>query len=303
MADDLRVESSASPVSCLVTPNRTALQYPKQPEPADKTGIVRVRMTFTANDVSPQVEIFFNSAGEAFAAAVLDFVAGYRLPCLAPSKTVSATQEFTFHPNEVSTVREAYDRLEKMVACVTGRDDLPNYPDGNRIGGDPPEGTVFARLTFARADEAPKVDILFDGGEKRLGSSALAYLRGYRYVCGSGDFPVVLSQSVRFELEGSRRPRLKDVDLGTFAQAIDKAQAPRARFDFTSMTCPFSVGFMLRQPYLENVVHESEPLDPNRREFVEWLRAVRLDLPESVSRRFTGDTMKITVPCVLLDWR
>ena len=303
IADELRVESSASPMGCLVRPSRTDLKYPNPPASSAKTGIVRVRMTFGARDASPQSEIFFNSAGAEFAAAVLDFVAGYRLPCLAESTTASATQEFTFHPNEILAVREGYDRLEKMAACVTGREDLPNYPLASKFGTNP-EGAVFAKLTFARANEPPKVDIVFDGGDKRLLSTALTYLSGYRYVCSAGqELPVVISQSVYFSLEGSARPRLKDVDLGTFLRAIDQAQAPRARFDFTSMTCPFSIGLVLRQPHLENVVRESEPVDPNRREFVEWLRTVKLELPESVSQRFMGDTMQIAVPCVVLDWR
>jgi hypothetical protein len=303
MADDLRVESSVSPMSCLVASSRTALKYPKAPESSDTTSIVRVRMEFTGKDSPPRATIFFNSADERFAGAVLDFVAAYRLPCLAEGKTVSATQEFRFRPNEIMAVREAYERLERIASCVSGQADLPNYPWASKFGIDP-EGTVFAKVTFTRAHEAPKVDIVFDGGDRRLANAALPYLSNYRYVCESGEeFPLVMSQSVHFAIEGSRRRRLRDMELVTFLRFIDKAKAPPVFFDFTSMTCPFSVGFELRQPYLPNLVHEREPSDPNRREFVEWLRAVKLDLPEAISRRLIGDTTKIDIPCLVLDLR
>lgn len=303
-ADDLAVESSVSPLTCLAKPRATSLTYPKRVERSAKTGIVRVRLTFATKDSPPQAEVFFNSAGEEFATAVLDFVAAYRLPCLGANNTVSATQEFRFEPDEILSVREAYDRLERDVACVSGRDDIPDYPYTRSFGRDLPEGTVLAKVSFASAHEPPKVDIVFDGGDQRLASTARTYFGGYRYVCDTTEgFPVVYSQSIKFALEGSARRKLKDVSLETFLGAIDKVQSPGARFDLSSMGCPFELEFELRQPYLENRVREGEPRNPNRREFVEWLRTVRLSLPESVSKRFIGDSMKIDVPCLVLDLR
>ena len=58
---------------------------------------------------------------------------------------------------------------------------------------------------------------------------------------------------------------------------------------------------MLLQPYAPNMVGEVGRSDPNRTEFIEWLKTLALDLPTRMRKHVIGDTITISVPCGLID--
>ena len=89
--------------------------------------------------------------------------------------------------------------------------------------------------------------------------------------------------------------------LATFVRALDKLEAEHVKFDFANTACPFDVRFVLRQPVLSNEVGEIERSDPNRREFIEWLKTVSLKIPERDRAQVLGDSMTLSVPCGVLD--
>ena len=84
-AGDFEIESPAAPLSCL-TSVRPEIKTPAYPVGVlDCTdAVVRVTLKFSSNDQAPAVDVSFNNAGPAFATAVRDHVANYRLPCLRP---------------------------------------------------------------------------------------------------------------------------------------------------------------------------------------------------------------------------
>jgi len=76
----------------------------------------------------------------------------------------------------------------------------------------------------------------------------------------------------------------------------------KVRFDLTTMGCPFEVDVTAYKPYATNGVAEVGQRDPNRREFLEWLRAATFVFPPAAQRTAIGSSSRVTVPCALLDF-
>jgi len=305
-ANALELESSPRAASCVKT-GAAPLKYPAGMVDQKHGGIVRVRLTFVAGDKPPRAEVFYDTVGNVFRDAVLDHVDSYRLPCQRQEDPPAVlTQEFAFSPAASAKVfwyplRNEPDAARRSLAsCVTGADNVPAYPH-SRI--DTVEnGSVLARFTFTKPDQPPAVEILFDGGSPRFARYVDAYGTRLRLPClPEADSPLKVIQHFSFVMEGSRRSLLKDATLAAFVPAIDKIENERVRFDFRTMGCPFDVRFQLRQPVLPNAVGEVERSDPNRREFLEWLRGVNLKLSAGQRRQVIGDSMTISVPCGELD--
>ncbi len=302
----LELESSSRVSSC-VKPGEAPLKYPPGMIDRKLGGIVRVRLTFFAADKPPRTEVFYDTVGNAFRDAVLDHVASYRLPCLRHDDPPAVmTQEFVFSPLESAKVfwyplRNEPDAARRNLAsCLTGADNVPAYPYSRVDAVE--NGSVLARFTFIKPDQPPTVEILFDGGSPRFARYVDAYATRLRLPClPETDSPLKVIQHFSFVMEGTRRSTLRNATLAAFVPAIDKIENERVRFDFRTMGCPFDVRFQLRQPVLPNAVGEVERSDPNRREFLEWLRGVKLKLSAEQRRNVIGDSMTISVPCGELD--
>ena len=117
---------------------------------------------------------------------------------------------------------------------------------------------------------------------------------------GDPKFHVVRQFDFRWDGTGviGLKPQLALVELLGVVKGLKQQTA---RFDLATMTCPFDVKFAPRQPHAENYVSQIGAQDPNRREFIEWLRAITLDLPAPMMRTAFGETSIISVPCALLD--
>ena len=302
---ELISEPPESALHCLtVTGNRT-LEYPKGKAEQKEGGVIRVRLTFTSADAPPRAEVAFASVEDVFREAVFEQVASYRLPCLgAGDGPIVAVQEFQFLPGDGRKViwSEARDSLplrNPTSNCVTGADHVPSYPSSAERRGD--QAIVFAEYVFKDAVSAPDVTILYDGESPAFGRAVREYASGLRLPCMPADArPLRAFQSFTFSFDG-RRSRLKDAALPSFLGVVDHLEDQHVRFDFTTMGCPFEVRFVLREPYLSNSVGEVEKHDPNRREFLEWLKTVKLDIPTRDLKQVLGDSMTITVPCSVID--
>jgi hypothetical protein len=298
-----------SPLACLerVDGNKKPT-YPADAAALRRGATVRVNLSFVKADAPPKVEVSFNSSGEDFVDAVTAFAKGYRLPCMtADAKPVAGVQEFQFVPDDgrkvvTGAVRD-HPKMAEGLRCVTGAEHVPMYPSTLGLASPRPlEGTVVVMLKFVDGTSPPQPKVLFDGGSHRLAATVLASVERYRMPClVAGDPPLTVMRSFMFSLSGSTRYALKDVQLRQFVGAIDKLEQHSVRFDFSTMSCPFDVRLQLLQPHAPNYVGELDRADPNRREFVEWLRTVSLKLPRDAARQVIGQQITVSVPCGVLD--
>ena len=302
----IEAEPTDRSARCVVM-SQEPLAYPAGMAARKAGATIRVRLTFASADTGPRAEVFFDGAGDPFRAIVLDRVAAYRLPCWrADQRNVVMTQEFVFTPGDGRRVVWSHLRDEPRrgadspLACLTGAGKVPDYPQS--ILSRAANGNVFVRYEFTRNDQPPLVAVLFDGGSPRFADVAKEYGAGLRLPClRSADAPVMVVQRISFVMSGTRRSVLRDMNLATFVGSMEKLEDQRVSFDFATMGCPFELRFELRQPVLPNAVGELERSDPNRREFIEWLKTVDLKLPSGARAQVIGDEMTLSVPCGRLD--
>lgn len=303
--DGLVLLPADSPFSCLDRAGGSKLPaYPEREALLKAGAVVRVSLTFTGPDSPPKVETTFNSGGEAFADAVSTFAKSYRLPCMVVGTgPLAGVQEFQFVPDDgrkvVYGALRDHPKATQAVRCVTGMRP-PEYPA--RMFGPSLEGTVVVKLKFVDGNSPPQPTVLFDGGSGRLAAAVLAAVERYRMPClTAGDGPLTAMQSFQFLMSDSTQYALKDLALRQFVAIVDKLDQQKVRFDFSTMGCPFDVRLRLFQPHAPNSVGELERADANRREFLEWLRAVSLKLPRDAARHVIGQTVTVSVPCGVLD--
>lgn len=299
-----------SAFDCLVRgPAGSAPVFPERELQFRSGALVRVRLTFDRPDAAPKTKIFYNSGADVFGEAVERHLDGYRLPCLRDGANAVATQEFVFDPTDGRKVVSSRERAEPSgpspFACVQGmRPPLPPTPRpgwSSSHRDDYSDGNVIVGLRFVGPAEPPEMTVVFDGGQTRLADAVRHAVASYRLPCMKpGDGPVHARQVFGFYLEGRTRYALNDLTLATFAGAIEPGPQ-RGRFDFSTMGCPFDLRFSPLRPHAENIVGELERSDPNRREFIEWLKTVVFKLPPHAARFVTGNTFTLSVPCAVLD--
>lgn len=299
----MAVEGTEPALRCLIVPARV-IEYPSR-HLSFKTGaLIRVRLTFTGGEESPRTEVYFDTAGDVFRALVVDRVEAYRMPCLEPGESRVVTQEFQFVSGDGRTILTGEPRAagrSRVLSCITGGERPPAYP---YMGGrsEVTHGHVLARAEFTAADTPPRVTVLFDGGNERFARVVREHMSGYRVPClQPAEYPLTMSQPFHFRLDGMNVTMLKDATLAAFVRNLANLSDAHVRFDFATMGCPFDLDFALWQPYAKNVVGQIGTSDPNRREFIEWLRGVDLNAPKKLHDELVGDSMKISVPCGVLD--
>ena len=290
-----------SPTACVTTiTGATSPVYPKEQLALKQEAVVRVRLVFSEPGAAPKATVFHNLGPDAFSAAVLEHAASYRLPCMAAGAApVVATQEFRFTLDErkvfYGELRDEPGRT-RVIACVTGDQRRPEYP--RDLSGPAPQGNVVVKLRFSSASGEPAVTILTDAGSRVLRRVVLDHVRRYRMPClAESGGPVDAMQTFFFRLEGEQQYTLRDLTLRQLVGGIDKPEQQHVRFDFSTMACPFDVRLDLYQPFAKNVVGEVERSDPNRREFIEWLKGLALKLPDAAARQVIGQSMTVSVPC------
>ena len=310
-ATDLEIRRPAEPLSCLSSVAGAAggPAYPSAVSPM-VNAVVRVQLVFASADQPPEASVFYNNGGDAFAEVVRQHVARYRLPCLPSGHTFNAAQEFQFIGNGDRRLvfhSEARDSepLTLTPECLLGltNAELPKMPEGNIIFGTPASGNVLLEMTFDGPAAPPRVVVVYDGGNRRLAAAATASALTYRLPCmkpGDPRLHAVRQFNFRWDRDEviGLKPQLTLVELLGVVKGLKQQTV---RFDLATMACPFDVKFAPRQPYAENYVSQIGAQDPNRREFIEWLRAITLELPAPMMRTAFGETSTVSVPCALLD--
>lgn len=307
MAEGLSAAPLHDPLACLVRPT-AGPGYPEGLAERKQDALVRVRLTFTAADRPPTVDVFYNAGHGAFEAAVTEYVRAYRLPCLG-AEPVRATQEFSFShldSRKVSWSPERPDRPDYETAvdrCVSFGEGKPNYPLMSRMASKMPQGVVLARIVFDGVGVAPKVDLLYDAHSPRLAGAVQDHIVAqYRATCAPpGGFPFKAQQAFEFQAEGERQFRLKDVGLKGFVTALKEIEPRSQVFDFNTMGCPFDVRLRMYRPHADNGVGEVGGANPNRREFIEWLKKTTLNVQGDAARQLVGAPITVSVPCGTLD--
>lgn len=295
----LFIEPPDSMLGCLERPPAPP-PYPVGLAENKLGGTIRVRLSFYSSSEPPRSAVTFAAGGDAFRRAVLEHVASYRLPCLAGGAApVEAVQEFQFLPGDGrkvhwSVVRDGQADSSRQADCVAGRDRGIRFPGVI--------GTVLVRLRFDSPSAAPDVAVLYDSSGGRLSNSVRDAVAGYRMTClTAGAKPVEARQLFRFAWADEPATLLKDAPLSAFVRALADLERHKVRFDFSTMRCPFDVRLVLFQPYARNEVGEIGSSQPDRREFIEWLKGVELALNPRQRSQVVGDSMTISVPCGVLD--
>lgn len=280
------------------------ITYPPDSLRREGGGVVRVRLEFTAPDRPPDVSVLFSS-GSTYLEAIQPRIGAYRLPCLRPaSAPVVAVQEFAFHPNDSRPVFPSkLASADAFARCTLdqSRAGPVVYPTEALNRGE--QGNVLVRATYAAPGLPTEVKALNSVGSGRLVSAALRLLERTAMVCQepAGPWPKQAVQTVAFRIEGQSDVKLADMSLRGFVQNIKDLDLHRVRFDFSTMACPFTVQLSHDRPYVANGVAEVGDRDPNRIPFLAWLSTVELRIPPETAKFLVGSTMRISVPCGVLD--
>lgn len=275
--------------------------YPADELLLNRGATVRVRLTFTDAISEPKAVVYYNPGSDAFADAVTEAVRAYRLPCLPPgAKPVTATQAFSFVPHDGRRVvrSRAIDDDEGSHPCrfIQEPQQKPLYPISTSNSG-----TVLMAMTFSAKDKPPTTQVLFSAGGPRFVYAAESFVSEYRLDCPPPYEPITARQIFQFRMEGGDQYGLKNLNLKQLVGVIDKLDEQHVLFDLNSMGCPFDLRFTLYEPYARNEIGELERVDPNRREFIDWLSGVALKLPRKAHEQVVGSTITLSIPCGTLD--
>jgi len=303
---DVRSDANDRFFSCLTptSDQQRTIAYPARELQLRTDGTVRVRLTFTAADQAPRVEVLFSS-GENFEAAVRDHVDDYRLPCFPVGHApLVAIQEFGFDFRGAGKVYWAKPQsttaIEEGNCEVTGFDTSLRNPDMVRSRAK--SSTVLVEMQFDGEGKAPSVKVLNPLPGSFVGDEVTEAVRKLRVSCKAPrTWPLKAVQTYRFRVVDTDQLVLNDMSLKSFVQSIDHLERHLVRFDLSSMGCPFAVQLRLYQPYATNSVGEVGKIDPNRAGFIAWLATVSLRIPVETLNQVLGDTIRISVPCGVLD--
>lgn len=298
---------ATSPFSCLspAVADMPKPVYPPRELEMRADGFVRLRLEFTHPDRPPKVTSIFRTS-EHFEDAVLDRVRTYRLPCLdAAAAPVVAFQEFSFDPRDGRPVLWSPPAPVGATKrrCEAHGLDTSNVRYPSLLPRGAKDTNVLARATYGAPNEPPKIEILNKVRHRAFEFELISYLEKTSVDCAGQDvkWPISALQVFKFHMEGNEQVALQDMGLKAFVAAISGVDKHQVRFDLSSMSCPFDVQFRLYQPFAPNSVGEVGASDPNRTAFLAWLRTVSLRIPDETLNQVVGDTMRISVPCGVLD--
>lgn len=188
--------------------------------------------------------------------------------------------------------------MEQSQCQFTGPSGKLPYAAGERT----PAGNVVLRLKFVQSDAPPAVEVVYAAKHYLLAKTGESIAKEYRMHCEKPlAFPVYATQTIRLRTEGAQGMSLKDMEFVSFLQSLDRASLGKVKFDLNAMACPFDVKVRLIEPFAENAVSESEARNPNRQEFLAWMRKLVFKYPAETERFLVGESTKVTVPCMVLD--
>ena len=300
----LQVEPQKASLACLLpaAEERGAPEYPEHLRASHMDATVAVKLTFDSATAAPSLKILSNTGGLDFRHPVADFVERYRLPCFDASQgPIETTQVFEFRARDSRAVQysdASGPATRSYTNCVTT---VPvRYPP--RASVQDPDGNVMLGFAFTKKGQPPDVQVLYGGRNRELHAAAVSAARNYKLNCDvAQDTPLRAVQLYRFRYDGYRTPILRDVTLPQFLGAVDRADMGKVQFDLNTMACPFDVNISLNRPYAGNHVGEYGAPDLRRAAFLAWLRKLTMRFPKESEPVLVGESIKVSVPCMVLD--
>lgn len=291
-----------------------ALVYPEQFRQLKLGGYVRVKLNFVRADQEPEVEVLSRALSEGLLETVQRYLSQYRLPCLPAGKTAVAVQEFRFSMLAAAQVSwtDLRDISDPETAGVYRCLRTPTEPlqiESPAFGmaaraKRKDVGNLLLRMRFDSVDGPPKVTIVHDSLPIEQRRAMLEYVAQYRMPClaAVGEDAITIEQLFHFgSSESGSRMVLADMDFLKFLGAVKDIKQQKANFDFNTMACPFQVLWVAGMPIQKNRVAEVGPRNLNRTEFLAWLSGLSLNVSADVLEHVLGQTMKIDVPCTVLE--
>ncbi len=281
---------------------RGAPTYPAAAWEEQLSATVNVRLSFTAPNAEPKIEVL-GKQGSNFEEAVTQYVKRYRLPCFVPGQApIEVKQQFRFNYGDGRTVvysspsdgaRSTYE------SCVISA--KPVYPPVTAQSGE--GGNVILTLSFSRRGAAPDVKVVYGGHNRWLLEAAVEAAQKYTFSCElPGGAPLVATQQFVFRVEDGQAYKLNDMNLKEFLRSVDRSGFGKVHFDLRAMGCPFELNVALFRPYMPNRIGEFETSDPSRKDFMEWLSQLNMQFPKGAEQYLIGKSLKLSVPCAVLDF-
>jgi hypothetical protein len=304
--DGLSFERDATYLACL-TPaasERGSPEYPPRQLAMRNGAKVVAEMTFDTKDGPPSLKLpieKLNGNLEEFTGAVEEYAKRYRLPCLDKGK-VTLTQTFNFIADSRKIVTGSpEDTTDSMAASgcqAIPPSGKPAFPVTAASSG----GAVFLELKFEQAEAAPQLRVIYNGRSPGLAQSAASWAKGYRLRCAKALVkPIVATQKHIFFGTDTNLYALKDLGFVDFLRSVQRSDLTGARFDFNTMSCPFDLRVTLFQPYDPNRVVELESHDANRQPLLDWMSRLKFVFKGDSERYLIGESLNVTVPCMVLD--
>jgi hypothetical protein len=186
--------------------------------------------------------------------------------------------------------------------CVLQTEDALPYPR-SAVRAGKTAGTVLVRMDFNGPTGPPQTTVLYQQGGEAFVGAVERHLARSRLPCLAEGQQVSSVEAFQFEMEGAPMQAFPDMALQDFLPLVEGLSEPGPQFDFTAMSCPFDLRLKTYRPWAANVVSEGGAGDPQRAEFIAWLRGVTLKLPEHARGRLLGKELRLSVPCTQLDLR
>jgi hypothetical protein len=289
----------------------------KPPKLTDKVqerganGFMRFKLRFERADAAPVVEKLTTNADDEMVDEVLRYIVSYRLPCMRSGQApINVVQEFTFDAlasPEGKPLRWTMASADKVPDgateyCLSRPGSSITFTPGRRDSG---IAQVLVDVLFTGdGQQPPELKVFYSNASEAVERKVLAYMAEYRMPCRkAGDPPVTFESVFRGVIDDSADVFFgqRQLPLGHFLSMVRGISKERVRFDFSTMSCPFSVLLGYRQPIRTNNATSVGPQDLNRTEFMAWLGGLHFDVKPNVSRSLFGQDLVIDVPCGVLD--
>ncbi len=229
----------------------------------------------------------------------------YRLPCFVQGSTpLIVAQDFDFELAEGRSVVysevSGVDPAPLGDACFKRPMIRPPYPARAIAAGE--GGTVLAEAIFREMNAEPLVRIIYDARSASLAAAVTSHMKDYRLVCPMQSAePIKATQAFVFAISAKDRHVIRDMTLVGFLRSVAPADLRDGKFNLNTMACPFDISVRARKPHADNLVAEYGQPNPKRKEFLNWLKGLTVQLPAELEPYLFDQQLKVSVPCTRLD--
>ncbi|MES2948039.1 MAG: energy transducer TonB [Pseudomonadota bacterium] len=303
--DQIQFPSDKASLECMLpaVAERGTPTYPSAAWANQIEATVDVKLTFSSPDGAPKVELLGKEEVSEFEQVVRQYVKRYRLPCFVPGQApIETTQQFQFKYGDGRTVvysNPNESARSSYAGCVAPA--RPTYPVAAANSG--AGGTVVLEMAFTKRGVPSDVKVIYGARNHWLEAAAVHAAKQYLFNCDIPDGkPLIARQQFLFHLKGGKTFNFRDLSLVQLLRSADRSDFGKVRFDLTTMGCPFDLNLALYRPYASNKVGEFEKSDSTRKEFMDWLSQLTFEFPKGSEQYLIGKSVKLSVPCMILDF-